>query len=125
MLERYEVTATEETPGVILDQSEGRFEFTGKSLPENANEFFDKIFSWFQAYSDKPNKKTDIVFKVDYFNSSSSRKFVEILILLEDTISKGNQVSVKWYSQKHDEMIEERGRELSAVLDIPFEFLNY
>ena len=125
MLERYEVTGTEETLGVILDQTEGRFEFSGKSLPENANEFFEKIFTWLQTYSNKPNKKTDIVFKVDYFNSSSSRKFVEVLMLLEEAISNGNQVSVKWYSQKNDEMIEDRGKELSEVLDIPFEFLNY
>ena len=125
MLERYEVTGTEETLGVILDQTEGRFEFSGKSLPENANEFFEKIFTWLQTYSNKPNKKTDIVFKVDYFNSSSSRKFVEVLMLLEEAISNGNQVNVKWYSQKNDEMIEDRGKELSEVLDIPFEFLNY
>ena len=65
------------------------------------------------------------MFKVDYFNSSTARKFVEIFILLEDHMQEGCAVKVIWYSLNSDKIIEQRGRELSAVVDIPFEFLNY
>jgi hypothetical protein len=125
MINRYEIPGTEETPGVILDKSEGVFEFSGKSLPENANDFFSGIISWFRDYSNEPNKETQMSFKMEYFNSSTARKFVEIFIILENQISNGNPVMVKWYYLKNDRMIEERGREFSAVVDIPFEFIEY
>jgi hypothetical protein len=125
MIDRYEIPGTEETPGVILDKSEGIFEFSGKSLPEDANEFFSDIITWFRDYSNDPNKETQMSFKMEYFNSSTARKFVEIFIILEAQISKGNPVKVKWYYLKNDRMMEERGREFSAVVDIPFEFVEY
>jgi hypothetical protein len=125
MTERYEIPGTEETPGVILDKSQGVFEFSGKSLPENANEFFSGILTWFRDYSSEPYKETHLSFKMEYFNSSSARKFVEIFIILENLISNGNPVKVKWYFLKNDRMMEERGREFKAVVDIPFEFIEY
>ncbi|MCU0461007.1 MAG: DUF1987 domain-containing protein [Bacteroidales bacterium] len=125
MIDRYEIQETEETPGIILDKSEGIFEFSGKSLPEDANEFFSGIMNWFREYSNDPNRETIISFKMEYFNSSTARKFVEIFIILEDQTSKGNPVKVKWHFLKNDKMMEERGREFSAVVDIPFEFVEY
>jgi hypothetical protein len=116
MTERYEIPGTEETPGVILDKSQGVFEFSGKSLPENASEFFSGILTWFRDYSSEPYKETHLSFKMEYFNSSSARKFVEIFIILENLIR---------YFLKNDRMMEERGREFKAVVDIPFEFIEY
>jgi len=125
MISRYEIQETEETPGVILDKQEGIFNFSGKSLPEDANEYFSGIISWFRDYSNEPDNETELSFKMDYFNSSTARKFVEIFIILEDLVSKGYPVKVKWYFLKNDRMMEDRGREFSAVVDIPFEFVEY
>ena len=39
------LTGTGETPGVTLDKDSEIFEFTGKSLPEDAKEFYGPILS--------------------------------------------------------------------------------
>lgn len=125
MIDRFEAISTEETPGVILDGSLGVFQFSGKSLPENANEFFSGILNWFRSYANEPNKETQLIFKMEYFNSSTSRKFMEIFIVMEDLITSDHTVNVKWYYLKNDKMIESRGKEFSAIVDVPFEFIEY
>lgn len=112
------VEATDETAGIILDKEKGIFEITGRSLPEDSAEFFDPVLQWVKEYRDDPNPETDIVFKLDYFNTASSKFIQDILAQLEDV--KG--VKVSWYYFEDDESMEEAGNEFSEFVHIPFEF---
>jgi hypothetical protein len=112
------VEATDETAGIILDKERGIFEITGRSLPEDSAEFFDPVLQWVKEYKDDPNSETDIVFKLDYFNTASSKFIQDILAQLENV--KG--VKVSWYYFEDDESMEEAGNEFSEFVHIPFEF---
>ena len=42
---------TEKTPEVILDQDNSVFQISGRSIVENAHEFYAPLLSWFKEYS--------------------------------------------------------------------------
>lgn len=52
---------------------------------------------------------TIVNMKLNYFNSSSARKIVEFLSVLEKIGEDGNVTKIKWYYKSHDEVMKERG----------------
>ena len=112
------IEATEETAGIILDKERGIFEITGRSLPEDSAEFFDPVLQWVKEYRNDPNNVTDIVFKLDYFNTASSKFIQDILAQFENV----SGVKVSWFYFEDDERMEEAGNEFSEFVNIPFEF---
>ena len=43
---------TEDTPKIILDKSNGIFEISGRSLPEDSAEFFQPVLDWLKSYEE-------------------------------------------------------------------------
>lgn len=120
-MEKLYIEGTDETASVKLDSLNGIFEISGRSLPEDAAEFFEPVFAWLRKYLQQPNPETHFVFKLDYFNTASSKFIQDILGLLE----KGKGVRVTWYYQEDDEDLEESGRNFSELVELPFEFKSY
>ena len=52
------------------------------------------------------NKDTDIEFNLDYFNSSTARIIVKILIASETLHGKSTNMHVTWYYRENDELVE-------------------
>jgi SiaC family regulatory phosphoprotein len=123
MIERIEIKGTEDTPEILLDKEENHFLIMGRSLPSNSTEFFAPIRSWFREYVASPNVETILIFKMEYFNSSTARAFIEIFHELEKLLEKRLQVKVLWYHQEGDQLIEEKGSELQSIVDVPFELV--
>ena len=112
------IEATDETARIILDKDNGVFEITGRSLPEDSAEFFEPVLEWVKEYKKDPNPVTEIVFKLDYFNTASSKFIQDILAQLENVTG----VKVLWFYFEDDESMEEAGNEFSEFVQIPFEF---
>lgn len=121
MLTKLDLPQTEDTPKIVLDSEKGIFEFVGKSLPEDANTIYSPVKEWIKEYKKNPKDETEIIFKIDYFNSSSAKKFMELFMLMEEM--KDHKTSIKWYYQKGDRLIKARGEEYKSILDIPFEVI--
>ena len=68
-MEAIKYKATSQYPEIILDKSNGIFEFSGNSLPEDAKAFYEPILQWFDAYMADPNPETIIRFKMIYYNT--------------------------------------------------------
>ncbi len=119
------INETSDTPEVNLDQSRGRFEFYGKSMPEDPNEFFTPIINWFKEYITKPNKETVLIFKMDYFNTASSKKILEILSVLLEIHKKKQTVIVNWHYRSNDDDMKETGETFSEIIHIPFRITPY
>ncbi|MBQ3689465.1 MAG: DUF1987 domain-containing protein [Bacteroidales bacterium] len=124
MLETISLQATADTPGVELDKEQGLFRFEGKSLPEDVLKFYGPVQKWFNEYRQDPNPNTEIVFNLDYFNSSSARIIVKILIGLEDIHAVKSNVHISWYYSENDELMYDRGMELKSVLKLPFDMVE-
>jgi hypothetical protein len=112
---------TEDTPKIILDKTNGIFEISGRSLPEDSAEFYQPVLDWLDEYKSSPNASTEFVFKLEYFNTASSKLILDLLSQLEEV--KG--VTVNWYYHEDDEDMQEAGEEFSELVEVPFEFNTY
>lgn len=121
MLEAIYLDGSEDTPKIVLDKGNNLFEISGRSLPEDAAEFYQPILEWLDKYQGQENSKTNFMFKLEYFNTASSKLILDILSKLEEI----EGASVAWYYHEDDEDMEEAGEEFSELVDIPFDFKTY
>lgn len=110
--------ATNDTPGVMLNKRDGVFEVAGRSILEDANSFYDPVMAWLTDYAQQPNSSTVFTFKLNYFNSSTSKVIYIMLNVLKDI--QGAQVD--WCYHKDDEDILEAGREFEEELEMAFNY---
>lgn len=118
------IQAGEDTPKVILDRDNNVFEISGRSLPEDALKFYQPILKWIKAYITNANPNTEFKINLEYFNSSSVKQLLEILILLEQLVGNDKTINVIWYYGVDDELMETKGRELKSLLNLPFELIS-
>jgi hypothetical protein len=112
---------TDDTPKVILNKSTGVFEISGRSLPEDSAEFYEPILNWLIEYAKDPNPTTEFMFKLEYFNTASSKLILDVLTKLEAI----DGTSVIWYYHEDDEDMSEAGEEFKDLVEIEFEFRTY
>ena len=117
------IDATDETPYVALDAEKKVFEFSGKSLPEDVVTFYQPIIDWLEEFGSNPGSDNVISFKMDYFNTASSKMILDILIKLEEIQEEHDCINVKWYFQEDDEDMEEAGEEYFEIVELPHELI--
>src|SRR3954470_11521148 len=89
---------TVKTPAITFNGQSGTLELRGKSIPENSLEFYKPVFDWLDSYSDKPASDTELIVRLEYFNTSSSKCLLDILRRLETIQTSGkSKVKVQWH----------------------------
>ena len=124
-MELLNIEATDETPKVILNPETHVFEFSGKSLPEDVTDFYNPLMEWLEKYQKSPGETTKAIFKMDYFNTASSKLILDILMLLEEIHEETEGVNIEWNYREDDEDMEEAGEEYADIVDLPFEQKSY
>lgn len=120
-MEIINLEGTEDTPKILLDKSNKIFEISGRSLPEDSAEFFQPVIDWLDEYGKDPLDETVFDFKLEYFNTASSKLILDVLTCLEDI----DGVRVVWYYYEDDEDMEEAGEEFSELVDVEFQLKEY
>jgi len=120
-MDALKIQATDETPSVVLDPLENRFEFSGKSLPEDVTTFYGPVLNWLSEYNKAPRAKTAVDFKLVYFNTASSKLILDILFQLEKIHKSGTEVLIRWFYEEADEDMKEAGEEYGDLVEVPFE----
>lgn len=118
------INKTEETPEVVFRPELNVFSIVGRSLPENAFDFYSPILQWMKEFSAHIHAPVNIQLHLDYFNSSSGRFLYELLTMLEETGKAKNFVTVQWICDLDDELMIEKGEELAQLLDLRFEVIK-
>lgn len=91
---------------------------SGQSYPENTAVFYQPIVKWIKEYfSQLEGQKTIFDINVSYFNSSTSKVFMDILELMDEQAKKGNSITINWMHDKDDEIILEHGEEFKEDLE--------
>ena len=124
MLEPINIAATIDTPAIVLDKSTGEMSFSGRSLPEDVLKIYQPVQNWFKEYCQDPNPETEIVFNLDYYNSSTSRIIVKLLIETEKIHKNTSNVHILWFYRANDEVMKNRGLELKSVVNLPFDMVE-
>ena len=117
------IESSELTPEVILDKDSNVFIFKGKSLPENPLGFYKPILNWIDEYAMEPNVSTEVNFMMIYFNTSSSKVFLDIMKKFEAINRSGSNCSINWYYKEDDEEMLEAGEIYSERVSLPFNLL--
>lgn len=123
-MELFKLEPTKRTPEIILDPA-GAISFSGRSITENAVEFFEPVKHWVKGYLQNPRPETIVNIKLEYFNSSSARMILDILQELVNVGKNGSRLVINWYYEEGDDDILERGEYYASILDINFNFIEY
>ncbi len=115
---------TKDTPQITLDKDKDILEISGNSIPEDAQSFYEPVLAWIDNYSNEPNAKTNFIFKLEYFNTASSKLILDILFKLKSMHDKGNEVLVKWYHEEDDMDMLLAAQTYVEITDLKFEFLE-
>jgi hypothetical protein len=111
------------TPKVEFKHEAGTLVLSGRSIPENAVEFFQPLHTWTDEYLQKPKAETTIEIKLEYFNTSSSKSILELLKKFEAIHENQSNLLVKWFHEADDEDMMEAGEDYQAIVLLPFDFV--
>jgi hypothetical protein len=122
------VIETKKTPYINFDNQKGRIEITGfKSMPDVSTKFYRPMLDWVKEYIKSPNEgSTVVIFKLEYFNTSSGKCFVEMFKDLDQLASKGHPVYLQWYYEEDDEDMQQCADDWEVLLkNITIEKISY
>ncbi len=119
------IKPTEHFPEISLVAETGKFVFAGKSLPEDGKVFYLPIVRWIEEYALKPAAKTECSFKMEYFNSSSSKCFADIFNILDSIREKSHAVTIIWNFDAEDDEMREMGEQYQSIYSLDFQFRSY
>jgi hypothetical protein len=120
-MEPINIEPSVKTPKISFDDGSGALEIEGRSIPENSTEFYKPVFEWLDAYIDAPSANTEFAFKLEYFNTSSSKCILDVLRKLEKLHINGNKVVVNWFYEEDDEDMKEAGENYQRIVSVPIQ----
>ena len=116
---------TPKTPTILFDAESGKIEMKGRSIPENAIEFYKPLVDWLDEYAKVAKSKTDTNIQLEYFNTSSSKCILDVFKKLEVIHKKDDcEVIINWYYEEDDEDMLEAGEDYQSILKIPFKMIE-
>ena len=113
------IPRTSKTPDIFFDADRGILEIKGRSIPENSVAFYAPAMQWLRDYEKTPREETQLIVKLEYFNTSSSKCLIDIFRKLEKLHSKDNSVTVIWYYEAVDEDMKESGEDFRDLVSMP------
>ncbi|PKR79684.1 hypothetical protein CW751_13675 [Brumimicrobium salinarum] len=130
-MQRLKIDPTASSFFVDLNADTGIFNFQGESRPENAPSFFEPIIAWLITYrntieKDKDSHHLKVIFKLDYFNSTSTKYIVDIAKLLKSIDDLPNvNLATEWFYKSIDEDIRDSGNELIDWTGLKIKLIPY
>ncbi|MDD2279703.1 MAG: DUF1987 domain-containing protein [Bacteroidales bacterium] len=114
---KIEIKETVTTPYTLLDADNGIIKVEGRSIPENVIDFYQPILNWIDNYVKEPNDRTELHFKLEYFNTSSSKRLFDIMRKVEGiSLLDAKTVVINWYYEEDDEDIYFAGNDYKALI---------
>jgi hypothetical protein len=119
------ISPTKGTFGINFDPARNVFEITGNSFPPNALEFYEPIIEWVEGFlAGGVSEPILIKFRVNYYNTSSSKYIYKILELFNEHNKNTGNVKLQWYSYDEDDDLYDDWESLIQDLDLPYEFIS-
>ena len=120
-----EIPGEQDTPNVLFDNINKKYEISGRSFPADADGFYQPLLQWLDDYKkSKPETETVFEVRMEYFNTASAKMILDIFFKLEDIAETGNEVKIQWYFLEEDEDMLEAGEDYQSILKIPFKMIE-
>lgn len=124
-MELLKFEASIDTPSILMDPENGYVEISGKSYPEDTLEFYAPVLQWMESYVKAPKAQTTLVFKLDYFNSSSYKPILDLIQKMDELHGSNHPARVEWHYKTGDSDMRETGEEFADVVTIPFAYHTF
>ncbi len=116
---------SQKTPTINFDAEEAKIEMKGRSIPENAIEFYKPLVAWLDEYANTAKGLTEANIQLEYFNTSSSKCILDVFKKLEVINQKeDSEVIINWFYEEDDEDMLEAGEDYQSILKIPFKMIE-
>jgi len=110
-MENITLTSSPETPyfpEVNFDVETGKCEISGESYMEETYKFYLPLITWIKQHIETKNQEIELIIKLIYLNTSSTKCILDMLEVLKDYQDKGGDVKVIWYYDIDDpDMVDE------------------
>ncbi len=123
-MEKIFVEPSRVTPLISFDPEEGILEMRGRSSPENAIQFYQKVIENLSLYAQSDQGDFTANFAFEYFNTSSSKCLFDVFKRLVRIRESGKELTINWFYEEDDEDMMEAGEDYSDLLDLEFNFIE-
>ena len=110
-------------PFVHFNASSGKCELSGESFPEQTAEFYGELMKWLERYFKEVKGPIEFEIRLTYFNTSSSKRILHIMVLLQEYVKAGGQVKARWYYDPEDLDLEEDIEDLKIISKLDLELI--
>lgn len=118
------INSTETTPQVTFDPEKGMLEIEGRLIPEDVGNFFAPIFEWIENFSPENNELITARFCLFYYNTSSSKRILNLMKKLDALYLQGANLKIRWEYEEGDEDSVQEGQDYKTFLKVPFEIVK-
>ena len=124
MIEDLRIEKTSKTPEVLFSASDKRLVLFGRSRSEDPHKFYVPVYDLLDKMKTENSDKLELLFKLYYMNTSSSKCIYRILKSVKDLIDQGCKVQLEWYYMEDDDDMVELGEDLSFPLGLDIRFVE-
>lgn len=116
-----EIAPSSTTPAVYLDLLKEEFRISGRSMPEDSEDFYQPVKDWIRTHLTGTQLKGFFDLKLEYYNTGSFIRLMEVLNLLAELNKGGCQFTVRWFYESDDPDSRDDGEAFKEVVKVPFE----
>ena len=109
-----------DVPVVNFNADTGECVIEGESYLEKTAEFYDHLLAWLNQYMAEVKGDIKFSFRLTYFNTSSSKRILHIMLRLKEYVDSGSVVKTSWHYNPKDIEMEEAIEDFMSIakLDI-------
>jgi hypothetical protein len=111
------------TPLIIFDPETSVLKVEGKMIPEDVDAVMGPLNRWLDNYL-TPQSSLHVLFRLYYYNTSSSRQFFVFCRKLDESFRRGANISVRWEYEEGDDESKADAEEFLGGVHFPYEIVE-
>lgn len=111
-------------PTVNFNAETGVCELAGESYLEETVEFYTPLLKWLEEYTTVEKRPLTFNFKLTYFNTSSSKRILDIMLMLKEYEENGGAVVANWFIEDDDSDMEDEVEDFKIASDLDIKIIN-
>jgi len=112
-----------DVPIVNFNADTGDCIIEGESYLEKTAEFYDRLLAWLNQYMSEVNGAINIRFRLTYFNTSSSKRILHIMLRLKQYVDSGSKVEARWHYNPNDIEMEEAVEDFMSIAKLDIQLM--
>lgn len=120
-MDQFYKAATDDTPEIVFNPTEGNYSIKGISIPEDAPAFYRSSIEWINQFKNSSETDVNLNIFLNYYNTGSLKSLVDMLKAFVKLKKENNKnLTINWYYEAYDDDMKDKGKELSEIVDYDF-----